>query len=195
MKNVTPVRLVVPFAAALILPTLAHAHSGHALAYDCASGVLHPFHGWDHLLAMIAVGILAAQLGGRARWLLPAAFLGAMTCAAVLGARGLALPGTEMTIAASVLVLGLLIAAAARLPLAAITATVALFALAHGFAHGAEMPAGSAAFSYGAGFVLSTALLHALGLLLAHLAGRKSPQLPRVAGAACAAVGTLLLIA
>src|SRR5688500_18983774 len=82
MKNVTLARFFALSAAALLLPAPAHAHSGHALAYACASGIAHPFHGWDHLLAMVAVGVWAAQLGDRARWLVPVAFVGVMTCAA-----------------------------------------------------------------------------------------------------------------
>jgi urease accessory protein len=194
MKNVSPVRLLALVASALALPTLAHAHAGHALVYDCASGLAHPLHGWDHILAMLAVGVLAAQHGGRARCLLPAAFLTVMSCAAVLGARGLALPGVETMIATSVLVFGMLVTATKRLSLAATALVVGFFAIAHGMAHGAEMPVNSAAFSYGAGFVLSTALLHALGLLLAHFASLKSAHLPRLAGGACAAVGAALLI-
>lgn len=195
MKTVTRARSFAPLAVALALPTLAHAHSGHALVYDCASGIAHPLYGWDHLLAMIAVGMLAFQHGGRARWLLPAAFITVLSCAAVFGARGIALPGVETMIATSVLVFGLLIATAARLPLVASTVLVGLFAIAHGIAHGAEIPANSAAIAYGAGFVISTAALHALGLLVAHVATLRSAQLPRLAGAMCAAAGAVLLIA
>lgn len=195
MKNVTPIRTLALLAATLGWPTLAHAHSGHALVYDCASGLAHPFHGWDHLLAMVAVGVLAAQRGGHARWLLPTAFITIMSCAAVFGARGFALPGVETAIATSVLVFGVLIATAARLPVVATAIIVALFAIAHGVAHGAEMPPDSTALSYGAGFVISTATLHAVGLLLAHRASHKSTELPRIAGLACATAGALLLIA
>lgn len=195
MKNVTPLRNPALLATAFALPTLAHAHTGHALVYDCASGLAHPLHGWDHLLAMVAVGILAAQQGGRAQWLLPVAFITIMSCAAVLGARGFALPGTELMLATSVLVFGVLIAAAARLPLGATATVVGLFAVAHGIAHSTEMPANSAPLTYGAGFVLSTALLHGFGLLLTHLANLKSAQLPRIAGIACAAIGAVLLVA
>jgi urease accessory protein len=195
MKNAAPIRTLALLATALAVPTFARAHTGQTLVYDCASGLAHPFQGWDHLLAMLAVGILAAQHGGRARWLLPLTFIGVMACAATLSARGLALPGLETMIATSVLVFGVLIAVAARLPLAASVAIVGLFAVAHGVAHGAEIPADSTALSYGAGFVLSTALLHAIGLLLGHVGSLKSSQLPRLAGFACAAAGAVFLIA
>jgi len=195
MKNGTPTRLLALGAAALVFPALAHAHSGHALVYDCASGLAHPFHGWDHLLAMVAVGFWAMQLGGRARWMVPAAFVGVMTCAAVVGARGAAWPGLEPVIATSVLVFGLLIVTAARLPLTLGVALVSVFAASHGFAHGAEIPANAGASSYAAGFALATVALHALGLGIGHLALRGPRLLPRVLGAACAAAGAVLLLA
>ena len=195
MKNATLVRSLALLAGMLALPTLAQAHTGHSLVYDCAAGLAHPLHGWDHLLAMIAVGVLAARYGGLARWLLPAAFLTVMGCAAGLGAGGFVLPGTETTIATSMLVLGVLIAATARLPLMATVIIVGLFGAAHGSAHGAEMPATSATFFYAVGFMLSTTLLHATGLLFGQIAGLKSTQLPRIAGAACAVAGAFLLIA
>lgn len=194
MKSTTPARHVAMIAVALALPSFAHAHPGNALVYDCASGLAHPFHGWDHLTAMIAVGVLAAQLGGRTRWILPAAFITVMSCAAVLGARGITLPGIETIIATSVLVFGLMIAATARLPLAVSASLVGLFAFAHGLAHGTEIPVTTAAVSYGTGFVLSTAALHGAGLLFGYLASRSSPRLPRAAGVACAAVGAALLL-
>lgn len=194
MKNSPPVRILALLAVALALPALARAHTGHALVYDCASGFEHPLHGVDHLLATLAVGVLAAQRGGRARWLLPAAFITVMSGAAILGAHGIALPGGEAMIATSVLMLGVLIAAAVRVPLAATAALVGLFAFAHGSAHGAEIPANATPLSYGIGFVLSTTLLHALGLLLAYVASLQSTRLPRIAGVACAATGACLLI-
>lgn len=195
MKNVTPIRILALLATVVALPTLAHAHTGHALVYDCASGLAHPLHGWDHLLAMLAVGVLAAQYGGRARWILPAAFITVLSGAAMLGTHGRTLTDTESMIAASVLVLGLLIAAPSRLPLVASAVIVGLFAVAHGIAHGAEIPADSSALPYGAGFVISTAVLHVVGLVLGHLAGRKSAELPRLAGVACAVIGAVLISA
>jgi urease accessory protein len=193
MKNVTPTQIVALLLAASALPTLGHAHPGNALVYDCASGIAHPFHGWDHIAAMVAVGVFSAQLGGRARWLLPATFITVMTCAAILGTRGFTLPGIETMIATSVLVFGLLIATTARLPLAANASIVALFALAHGIAHGAEIPAQTDAVSYTAGFLISTAALHGLGLFFGYHAGLRSAHFPRAAGVGCATVGAVLL--
>jgi len=167
-------------------------HDGHEVTWDFSSGFAHPLFGADHLLAMLAVGLWAAQLGGRARWLVPVAFVLVMALGAVLGRSGIALPGLEQTIAASVLVLGLLIANAARLPVAGSMALVALFAAFHGFAHGAEMPATAGAFSYGAGFVLATALIHAAGVGLGLLSNRASEKFTRAAGWAIAGCGVVL---
>jgi len=137
-------RRLAPLAIAfLALPVLASAHpghDGHELTWDFSGGFAHPLSGWDHLLVMIAVGLWAAQLGGHARWLVPAAFAGVMALGAALGEEGVTFPGIEQGIAASVLVLGLLIAAAVRLPVTAGAALVGVFAIFHGLAHGAEMP-------------------------------------------------------
>jgi urease accessory protein len=193
MKRFTPVRLVATLAVALAFPAFAHAHSGQALVYDCASGIAHPLHGWDHLIAMIAVGLWAVQLGGRARWLVPATFVTVMACSARLGSRGIIFPGVELMIATSVLALGVLIAAMARMPLFASVAIVTFFAAIHGFAHGAEMRVGVNLFSYAVGFVIATSALHALGLALGQIANRKSQLLFRAIGAGCAAIGIALL--
>jgi urease accessory protein len=179
------------------LPLIASAHPGHAgghdFGWDFSGGFAHPFSGWDHLLAMIAVGLWAAQLGGRARWLVPAAFVGVMTLGAVLGHGGHAFAGLEQGIAASVLVLGLLVASAARLPLAGGMGLVGLFALFHGMAHGAEMPATAAGLEYGIGFVLATALLHAAGVGLGMLGARRSTLISRIAGVGIALAGVIML--
>jgi urease accessory protein len=142
----------------------------------------------DHVLAMVAVGLWAAQLGGRARWALPATFVSLMAAGAALGMGGISVPGIEQGIMASVLVLGLLVATAARLPLAAGAAIVGGFALFHGFAHGSEMPANASGFAFGAGFVFSTLLLHAVGLAIGLFAqaSARTPLL-RVAGLAVVA--------
>ena len=121
---------------------------------------------------MVAVGLWAAQLGGRARWLVPASFVGVMTLGGALGMAGAGLPLAERGIAASVLILGVLIAATVRLPLAASAALVGIFALCHGHAHGIEMPGTAAGLSYALGFAGCTALLHALGLGLGLLLQR-----------------------
>lgn len=187
------------FAAALaFLPALASAHpghdGGHDLTWDFAGGFTHPVFGADHLLAMIAVGMWAAQLGGRARWMLPATFVGVMSLGAALGFQGVAPSGAEQMIAASLLAFGLMIAMAKRIPLSAGLGITAVFAAFHGFTHGAEIPASSAALSYGFGFVAATALLHAAGLALGKLAAGRSSWFAKSAGAAVAAIGAVLLV-
>jgi urease accessory protein len=189
-------RLATLAASAFVFPALAHAHpghEGHELTWDFGAGFAHPLSGLDHLLAMVAVGLWAAQLGGRARWLVPAAFVGVMALGGALGSTGLTVPGVEQGIAASVLVLGLLVAAAARPPVAAGMALAGGFAVFHGVAHGAEMPASAGGLGYGAGFVLATALLHAAGVNLGLLGGKISPRATRLAGWGVAAAGAVLL--
>lgn len=186
------------FAVLLVLPSLAFAHPGHDgphdFEWDFSNGFAHPLTGLDHLLAMVAIGLWAGQLGGRARWLIPGAFVGIMTLGAVLARAGAVIPGVEQMIAASVVVLGLLIATAARLPLAAGMGVAALFALFHGFAHGAEMPATAATLSFGAGFVLATVLLHAAGLGFGWLAARRLPaRTANFAGWTVAVCGAVLI--
>lgn len=194
MKPLSFLHPALAASTALLLPALAHAHSGDALVYNCASGISHPLHGVDHLAAMIAVGVWATQLGGRARWLVPAVFVGVMALGAGLGANGFFVSGLEPMLAASVLALGLLIAAAVRLPHEVSVCLVGLFALVHGLAHGNEIPHGASALSYGAGFILATAALHGLGLALGTVFAARSSFYPRGLGAACAFVGFGLLL-
>jgi urease accessory protein len=188
-------RPIVLASLLLALPALAQAHpghDGHELTWDFTGGFAHPFSGWDHLLAMLAVGLWAAQLGGRARWLVPAAFVSVMTLGAVIGQSGATFPGVEQGIAASVFVLGLLIAAAVRLPVSAGVALVGVFAIFHGIAHGAEMPATVGGFSYGTGFIAATALLHAAGVGLGTAAAHFSDNAAKFAGWVIAASGVAL---
>ena len=153
------------FALALV-PTLAHAHPGHGAEIGGIGwGLAHPFTGLDHILAMVAVGLWAVQLGKRALWLLPLSFVSAMAAGAALGMSGVRLPFVEPAILASVTGLGAVIAFAARLPLGASAAAVAVAALFHGQAHGSEMPAGTAGFQTVFGFIIATALLHACGVV------------------------------
>ena len=193
MSHVLFRRISATLAAFLSLAAFAQAHPGHG-ADGFAQGFAHPLHGLDHLLAMLAVGLWAAQLGGRAKWAVPAAFVGAMAVGGALGMAGVGLPLAEPGIAASVLILGLLIAAAVRLPLAAGVALVGGFALCHGYAHGAEMPATAAGAVYALGFAGATALLHGCGFGLGALMqrGAKAEWL-RAGGVAISAAGVLLL--
>lgn len=170
MKNTLHTRFI--FLLLLLMPGLAFAHTGIGAASGWAHGLRHPFLGLDHLFAMIAVGLWAMQLGGRARWLAPTTFVCVMAAGGGLGMAAIPLPpivegGIEGGILASLLVLGVLIAAAIRLPLAASMALVGFFALFHGYAHGAEMPHSNSGLSYALGFMLSTAALHLAGIIIA----------------------------
>jgi len=182
-------------ALALVLfPTLAHAHPGHGAEIGGIGwGLAHPFTGFDHILAMIAVGLWAVQLGKRALWLLPLSFVGAMATGAALGMSGLRLPFLEPAILASVIALGALIAFAARLPPGTSAAVVAVAALFHGQAHGSEIPAGAAGFQTAIGFIIATALLHVIGvaggLTFQTLA---QPRAIRFAGAAIVSAAVLI---
>lgn len=198
MKNLSR-HLLAPLAVFAALPSLALAHpghDGHDFGWDFSAGLAHPLSGWDHLLAMVAVGLWAAQLGGRARWLVPASFVALMTAGAALGQAGWHIAGSEQAIAASVLVLGLLVAGAIRLPVSASMTLVGAFALFHGVAHGAEMPATTAGLSYGLGFVAMTALLHLAGLGAGSFAMRRTSTntLARIAGGAIAGVAVLMMV-
>ncbi|HJU15727.1 MAG TPA: HupE/UreJ family protein [Stellaceae bacterium] len=146
-------------------PALAHVTAAN-MAGGFATGFLHPLTGPDHLLAMVSVGIWGAQLGAPAIWVLPIAFPLIMAVGGALGVIGVPLPATELLIALSVLVLGLMVAQAKRLPLAVALAIIAVFAIAHGHAHGAELPHSTDAVSFCVGFVMATGLLHALGITI-----------------------------
>ncbi|NUB45885.1 HupE/UreJ family protein [Fertoebacter nigrum] len=150
---------------ALLLATPALAHLDPAEHGSLMAGATHPLFGADHLLAMVAVGLLAATRGGQALYALPLAFVGAMLAGFVLALVGLPLPLVEPTILASVIVLGAVVAAALRLPVPAMAAVVAAFGLFHGFAHGGEM-GGAGALAYAAGFAVATAALHGAGIML-----------------------------
>lgn len=171
------------------------AHPGHESA-SFFSGFGHPIGGLDHLLAMLAVGLLAARQVGRARWALPVAFVVAMLAGAGLSALGVALPAVESGIALSVLVLGLLIALVAKLPVAVAAPLVAVFALFHGHAHHAEMGEGSL-FAFTAGFALATALLHAAGFVFARVLPDTivALRVKRAVGGLIAVAGAVLLAA
>jgi urease accessory protein len=179
-----------------LTPLLAQAHPGHGPANSFAAGIGHPLGGLDHILAMVAVGLWAAQLGGRSLWAVPAAFVSLMTVGGVLGMMGMPLPMVETGILVSVLVMGILIAAAARLPLAASMAVVGLFALFHGHAHGTEIPLAASGLTYALGFVFATALLHTCGIALGIFAQQRftAPAL-RLAGGAIAICGICLWLA
>jgi urease accessory protein len=193
-----PVSLTSALILALPLATLAGqamAHTGHAGHSGLAGGFLHPMLGWDHLVAMLAVGLWAASLGGRALYALPLGFPLVMALGALAGMAGIALPGVEAGIAASGVVLGLLVAFGLRAPLSVSVALVGVFALFHGHAHGTEMPGGYAPLSYGAGFVLGTMLLHLAGLGLGLAARSGAGRIAmRAAGGLIALTGAVFLL-
>lgn len=178
--------------AALVFTGGASAHTFGAHGAGFAEGVAHPCLGLDHLLAMLAVGLWAAQRGGPARWRLPLAFMAAMAGGAGLANLGIGAAFAETLAAGSVLILGLLIAGRVRLAQASSLLAVAVFALGHGYAHGLEMPEAASPWGYGAGFLLATASLHGAGVLLGSTAGRLAFPV-RAGGAAIAATGLILL--
>ena len=200
-EELLPMHPRIAFKAALAIAAIALgsgaalAHTGVEHALSFASGFTHAWTGLDHMLAMVAVGLWAGLNGGRALWAWPVAFVGVMVLGGALGIAGIALPMVESGILASVVVLGLLVLAAARLPVPIGAGLVAVFALLHGHAHGAELPGDAAAATYAAGFALATALLHAIGLAVTRIA--TSPRgrlLVRGAGALVAAAGVALAV-
>jgi urease accessory protein len=186
-------RSLIATFALLSTAGVAGAHTGHGDATGFTAGTTHPILGLDHLLAMLAVGVLAGQLGRPMVWRLPLAFVALMLVGGLLAAAGVALPAVEGGIAASVFVLGLLVAGTFALPRWLIVGLVGFFALFHGHAHVTEMPGGSLA-PYAAGFALATAVLHGvgvgLGLIATSAAAKRSL---RIAGAGVSACGLLVL--
>lgn len=194
MKKVLSRDSLMVLSCILLVPSLAHAHVGAGSASGFGAGLNHPLGGLDHILAMIAVGVWAAQIGGRAVWAAPSAFVGMMVVGSALGISGAHIPFVEQGIILSVLMLGVLIAAAVRMPLVASMIVVGMFAVFHGHAHGTETPSTAAGFAHVAGFVFATVSLHMAGIWLAVMAQKKSSmELVRVAGVVIAAGGLFLL--
>ena len=188
---------LIPLAAvaSAVFSTAAFAHVGDHSHMSFAEGALHPFTGLDHVLAMVAVGLWASQLGGRALWLLPLTFPAVMAVGAALGISGVALPWVEIGIAGSVMVLGAVVALALRPSLAISVPLIGAFALLHGYSHGVELPPSASALSYGAGFIVATLALHAVGIATGLIAGRLPVRsAARTAGGAIAALGVVLLV-
>ena len=170
--------------------TAAWAHPGHG--GGLTAGFTHPFTGLDHLLAMVAVGLWASQLGRPAMWTLPVVFPAMMALGAALGTGGVVLPWIEIGILFSAGVLGAAVALQIQAPLAIGAVLVAAFAVLHGYVHGAELPPGGSAWLYGFGFVAATVILHMAGLAAGIMTQR--PLLMRTAGGAIAATGLLLFV-
>jgi len=190
-------KLISTFASLLLLlPGIAFAHTGVGETTGFLHGLSHPIGGADHFLAMLAVGLWAAQIGGRALWAVPSTFVAVMILGAMLGFSGVALPFIEEGILVSVLILGVLIAGSFKLPLAYSVLMVGIFAIFHGHAHGAEMPATALAASYIVGFAVATAALHLVGIGLGILMQKTDLQLVnRCAGGAIALSGIYLTLA
>ena len=188
-------RLMALAVMALLSQTsLAAAHEATGIGGGFLSGFTHPLFGWDHVAAMVAVGLWGAFLGPPAIWLLPIVFPLVMAFGAVLGILGVPLPAVEMGIAASAVVLGVMVAIAAQPPLWVAGIIVAVFAIFHGHAHGTELPVAASAIAYAAGFVIGTGLLHLIGITFG-LTTRWSWGAPavRAAGGVIALAGVAFL--
>jgi urease accessory protein len=194
MSQSTLLRLAV--AALMLLPSFAYAHVGAGEADGFLHGFMHPANGLDHICTMLAIGLWAAQMGGRSLWAVPLTFVAVMALGGALPMLGIGLPFVGQGIVLSVLLLGVLIAASVRLPLLPSGSMVGLFALWHGRAHGTEMPELASGIEYALGFMLATALLHAIGIAF----GLGMQRLARervihAAGAGIALCGVYLAVA
>lgn len=187
----------LPTLAALFtaIATPAFAHVGIGSTASFAAGIAHPLSGLDHITVMVVVGLWAALKDGRALWIWPVTFVGVMLVGGTLGMAHVPVPLVEPGSLASVIALGLLVALAIDLPVAAGAAIIGAFALLHGHAHGAEVGENVGGIEYMAGFALATVFLHAIGIAFALLMLRAAlrPAI-RVAGATCALVGVSLCV-
>lgn len=170
----------------IALPTAALAHTGHGEASGFVHGFMHPVGGIDHVLAMVAVGVFAYVLGGKALWLVPLSFVGMMAVGFLLGLGQVDVPFVELGIALSSVVIGAAAAWGRPMPVAAAMSLVGVFAIFHGHAHGAEMPVDTSGLEYAAGFIVATGLLHAAGIAVAmgvaKLVGKYGKPVAQVAG-------------
>jgi len=188
-------RWLAILASIAIFDSSAFAHTMPGQAQGFITGFLHPLSGLDHILAMVAVGIWGSQLGRPAIWVLPVAFPLVMSFGGVLGVRGVPIPGVEIGAAASALVLGIMIALAARPPLRVAALIVGAFAIFHGHAHGTELPKAASPLTYALGFVLATGLLHVCGILFGLINFRPAgAKALRMSGGLIAIVGIVLLV-
>jgi urease accessory protein len=196
MSRSLPYAAILALAAA-IAPQAAFAHVGVGDTSGFAHGFWHPVGGLDHVLAMVAVGMLAANLGGRALWPVPLTFVTIMGLGGALGIAQVGVPYVEIGIALSVVVLGALVALQVKWPVAAAMVLVGLFAIFHGHAHGEEMPMDASGAAYAAGFMMATALLHlagvALGMGVQAIGSTYWNRTAQVSGSAMALAGIALL--
>jgi urease accessory protein len=187
------IRLIA--AAAVLAPGAALAHTGEGVVGGFLSGFTHPIFGFDHVVAMIAVGLWGAFLGQPAIWLLPVVFPLVMAFGGLAGVLGMPLPGVEAGIALSALALGAMVALALRPPLWVAAILVGAFAIFHGHAHGTELPAAASPLAYGVGFVIATGLLHLSGIALGLLARwPMGLRAVRVGGGLIACAGLFFLV-
>jgi len=176
------------------IPSVAYAHDGTNLPLGgFLSGMVHPVLGYDHLLAMLSVGILSAQIGGRAIWTVPATFVSVMALGGVLGLIDIGLSATELGIAISLVILGSVIAAERSISIRVAMIGVGFFAIFHGYAHGAEMPDTAQPFLYALGFLVGTALIHIAGVVIGDIARHyeRGKIILRGGGALIAVIGLL----
>jgi urease accessory protein len=184
-------------APVVTIPSLALAHDGATLPYGSfVSGLTHPVLGLDHFLAMVCVGIVSAQIGGRAIWTVPATFVLIMAFGGLLGWIDIGLSAIEMGIAFSVLALGTAIALDKTVPMVAAMSAVGVFAIFHGYAHGAEMPSVAQPVTYALGFMSGTTLLHILGVVIGDISQHyeRGKLMLRGAGVAIAGTGAFFLV-
>ena len=180
----------------LLLTNHLFGHTGEGVGAGFGSGFTHPLYGLDHVVAMVAVGLWGGILGRPAVWALPVTFPLVMALGGVLGVRGIPLPGVELGIAFSGIVLGIMVAGFIRAPLPIAAAIVAFFAVFHGYAHGLELPQSANPLAYGAGFVICTGLLHLFGIAVGMLIHWKpiGGSLVRGGGVAIALFGSWFLV-
>ncbi len=195
MRNKVIHAIVLVLAVGLI-PSVVYAHDGSNVPFGgFLSGLVHPVLGYDHLLAMLSVGILSAQIGGRAIWTVPATFVGVMAVGGALGLIDIGLTSTEFGIAASLVLLGAIIAAERSLPVRLAMLGVGFFAIFHGYAHGTEMPTTAEPALYALGFLTGTALIHIAGVIIGDIAKHyeRGKVSLRVGGGLIALVGVLFI--
>ncbi|MFC3616462.1 HupE/UreJ family protein [Lutimaribacter marinistellae] len=186
--------LVFAGIALVLAAQTAQAHTGEGLQGGLVSGLTHPLFGWDHVVAMVAVGLWGAFLGRPAIWILPVVFPVVMALGGALGVRGMPLPAVETGIAMSGVVLGLMVALAVKAPLWVAAIIVGVFAVFHGHAHGTELPGAANPYAYALGFVASTGFLHLAGIGFGALTLRPwGTYAVRAAGVVIAAVGAAFL--
>jgi urease accessory protein len=179
--------------ALLLSSTNLFAHPLLGTQSGFSNGFFHPLSGLDHILAMLAVGIWAAQMGGKVKWIIPVTFVGLMSLGGVLGMNNISLPFAEIGILVSVVVLGVLILAGVKLPMLVSSILVGVFALCHGHTHGTELPAAASGVMYAAGFALTTIVLHLSGIGFGSVVNKiANEKIVKLSGAMIAIAGLFL---